>query len=318
MKSKNIYFSTLLIIVFTLSYGLANANNQINKNDNNENVTEKISSKNNSSIISNDSANIFTDPRDGKKYPIATIGNQTWMAKNLAFVPEVGEYKEFVHPDINSEDFGLYYKYETAQNVCPLGWRLASSEDWKELAAFIQDNNSTNIKKIKSIDGWAEYDETISVTNGQDGVWDENYMEGESFFKETGDKLSGNGTNTTGFNALPTGEYDPILTIGDLPGFQKIGLYTHWWTSDSALIILYNFENEFGNNLMVRKLVNRFDLPRYEQYYLNIRCIQGNPKTQENNIENIENNELKQNNSEDAPTDELKELFNRARNIFGR
>ena len=84
-----------------------------------------------------DAYEILTDSRDGKKYPITTIGDQTWMAKNL-------EYDCQPNSAYDDSTYGCYYSWEKAvvdttnltepvRGVCPVGWHIPSVAEFKKL-----------------------------------------------------------------------------------------------------------------------------------------------------------------------------------------
>ena len=89
---------------------------------------------------------------DGNCYPVVKIGDQTWMAENLAYLPKVGpsiggsDEAPFLYvfdyqgSDVNdarqNEHFGTYgvlYNWPAAIIVCPDGWHLPSDQefDWQ-------------------------------------------------------------------------------------------------------------------------------------------------------------------------------------------
>jgi uncharacterized protein (TIGR02145 family) len=122
----------------------------------------------------------LNDSRDGKQYKIVEIGNQLWMAENLAFDYGSGCWA-YDNNLSNVSKYGYLYNWETAKNVCPSGWHLPSDEEWKELEKYLgmssSDADNTGWrgkvgKELKSTGGWYN---------------------------------SGNGTNSSGFNALPGG-----------------------------------------------------------------------------------------------------------------
>jgi uncharacterized protein (TIGR02145 family) len=86
--------------------------------------------------------------------------------------------------------------------LCPVGWRIPTDDDWKTLEKFL---------------GMTETDCNNKTWRGSD--------QGAQL-KSTSGWGSGNGTNTTGFNALPGGfrQYNDSA-------FIFLGDDGYWWTA---------------------------------------------------------------------------------------
>jgi len=89
----------------------------------------------------------FTDSRDGKVYKTVKIGEQVWLAENLAFNAPSSKFYE---------KYGRLYDWKTALSVCPKGWHLPSDNEWQALVDFAGGGEVAG-KKFKSRSGWGDY-----------------------------------------------------------------------------------------------------------------------------------------------------------------
>ena len=114
----------------------------------------------------------FIDSRDGNEYNWVQIGDQVWMAENLAYLPSVNMvadgsedaagsyYYVYGYDGTNVADakatdnyatYGVLYNWTAAmdgeassttnpsgiQGVCPAGWHLPSDAEWTELTDYL-------------------------------------------------------------------------------------------------------------------------------------------------------------------------------------
>lgn len=154
-------------------------------------------------VTSGGGTGTFTDPRDGETYATVDIGNQTWFAENLNYTTTLSW--TYGDEPANGDIYGRLYTWNVALVACPSGWHLPSDEEWKnmEMALGMSQSEVDAIglrgadqgTQMKSISGWLN---------------------------------NGNGTNSSGFNALPGGGR------GSDGLFYNLGSSGNWWSSSDA------------------------------------------------------------------------------------
>jgi uncharacterized protein (TIGR02145 family) len=162
----------------------------------------------------------FIDPRDDQVYSWVKIGEQTWMAENLAatkyangdpipLITSDSEWSNLNSPgycwydndkDSYSDKYGALYSWHVVQtgNICPTGWHVPSDLEWTELTNYV-------------------------AANGHSGV------EGTAL-KATGSWISNNGSDIYGFAALAGGARNTF-------GSGVSGLMAYWglwWSSTES------------------------------------------------------------------------------------
>lgn len=165
----------------------------------------------------------FVDSRDDHSYSWVKIGNQTWMAENLAYLPHVNRAVEsqfegkiyYVYDydgknvsdakaTANFEKFGVLYNWEAASESCPANWHLPSDEEWKTMEKSL----GMSSEEVSGR-GWRSSGE-VGGKLKSDAGWSTN-----------------TGTDSFGFHALPGG-------CRGYGGFESMTFCGYFWTSSPA------------------------------------------------------------------------------------
>jgi len=190
---------------------------------------------------------------DGNSYNTVQIGSQCWTRENLKTTKYntgetillITDYWQWFdnkdgamfyynyNPDYK-ENYGALYSGYAAYtgNLCPKGWRVPSDEDWNELANTLGGAKKAGYK-MKTMSGWHIY-------------WEEN---------------SGNGSNESGFTAIPAG-------VAMDHSFGAMSYETLFWSSTKI--------NDYSGR--ARRLYGENDELSIKEIYLNgtalsIRCV---------------------------------------------
>jgi len=164
---------------------------------------------------------------EGNVYKTVVIGKYQWMAENLKTtkynngleIPNVtgssawlsltsGAYCWYNNDKSNAETYGALYNWYAVNtgNLCPVGWRVPSDEEWKYL------------------EGFADSKYTIGDT-----IWNNSMGRGldvgQRLKATSGWGSEGNGTDNFGFAALPGGERISRAR------FFIMGSNGFWWSS---------------------------------------------------------------------------------------
>ena len=213
----------------------------------------------------------FIDSRDNREYKWVTIGTQTWMAENLAYLPSVnppGEGSDsvscyyvyrFFDTDVEKakstslyKAYGVFYNWPAVlngadsshtvpsgiQGICPDDWHLPSDEEWEILIQYLGGQYMAG-EKMKSVKGWDSYGDA-----------------------------SGNGSNTSGFNALPAGSRNNDGM------FYTAGFDALFWSSTGfGDYCAWNRDLGYSHNGVYRYYYNR-------QYGFSVRCVRDEQSTE--------------------------------------
>jgi len=162
---------------------------------------------------------------DGNLYDIIKIGTQVWMAENLkttklndnTSLPNITDNTEWASATLpgyswydNNESYskplyGALYNWYAASDskLCPAGWHVPTDAEFQALEITL---------------GLSATDAALTSWRGTD--------QGTKMKNTTGWSSGQNGTNTSGFSALPGGYRQH--TSGLYAGENSLG---YWWTS---------------------------------------------------------------------------------------
>lgn len=184
------------------------------------------------------STGAFTDSRDGQTYKTISFKNAstgatiTWMAQNLNYKAQ-GSYA-YDYNESNREKFGLLYTWEAAKKACPKGWHLATDSEWSMLVNEFGGADKAGLA-LKSTKGW---------------------------------KDNGNGTNSSGFNAFPSGQRNANGS------YRNLGIFAIWWSStrtdEKGKAWLWDISYG-GPDMSIKSKVWRFDADILAG--LSVRCV---------------------------------------------
>ena len=158
----------------------------------------------------------ITDTHDNKTYGTVEIGNQCWMSENLNYTPTSGNSWCYDDDANNCNTYGRLYDWDAAMNnasssstnpsdvqgACPAGWHLPSDAEWKELEMHL---GMTQTEADGT--GWRGTDQGNQLKSSSP-AWD--------------------GTNTSGFTALPGGLRDSNGS------FYLEGSLGYWWSATES------------------------------------------------------------------------------------
>ncbi|GBU22477.1 hypothetical protein R80B4_02386 [Fibrobacteres bacterium R8-0-B4] len=195
----------------------------------------------------------FTDARNGKKYNTVKIGGMVWMAENLNYQPQTGNSWCYKDSASYCDKYGRLYDWNTAKQVCPKGWHLPDTWEWKSLVVLVD-----------------------VAGGGKAGTM----LKAKSGWEKLSDETNGNGTDDYGFSAMPGG-----CRNNRDKSYAQNSSYGHWWTSTEFHCVRgigvkskecsypyasswqINYSDDLNNNVGEKD-------DDYKEYGYSVRCVQ--------------------------------------------
>ena len=258
MFNLKFYLFKVLIPFFILALFLTNcAKDNITNSVNNPNAGEPI-----------------TDI-DGNVYQTINIGDQLWMAENLKVThyrngdaithitdnkqwandidwgidSKSGKYCSYENNDTYVSTYGRMYNWYAANDnrgLAPEGWHLPTDEEWKELEMYLgMSQADVDDSSWRGTDEGSKLKSTVGWNNHFDGT-------------------SGNGTNESGFSALPGGRR---IATGD---FGELGNYAYYFSATNAPNI-DDSETTWNREIYYGERISRGYV--YKMLGMSVRCI---------------------------------------------
>ena len=182
-------------------------------------------------VVSYVRAQTFTDPRDNHVYKTIKVGNQTWMAENLAYLPKInspyegsdeeaqikpffyvygyfGNDIEVAKKEKKYGTYGVLYNWVAAKAACPPGWHLPSDAEWKTL------------EKNLGMDA-SDLDKMMFRNSGDVGY----KLKSKNIWRKPGQDV-------VQFNALPGGfRFAPNSAVNNKGDFGYLGEEGFFWSA---------------------------------------------------------------------------------------
>jgi uncharacterized protein (TIGR02145 family) len=197
---------------------------------------------------------------DGYSYPLVAIGSQCWFQENLRSdnyrngdpIPgglsnaewtstTAGAQAVYNEDPANMELYGRLYNWyavNDARGLCPTGWHVPTDGEWMELEMELgmtaEQANST---------GWRGTDQ------------------GAQLKATSSDSPSWNGSDSSGFSALPGGYRNYYSGI-----YFSVGSAGYWWSSSSSGLTAW-----YRGVDSVSSIVDRFNVSA--RYGFAMRCL---------------------------------------------
>lgn len=183
----------------------------------------------------------FVDSRDGKVYKTVKIGDQIWMAENLAFnrpnskVPSDDELK-----------YGRLYRHDEVVLAAPAGWHIPSDDEWSKLCIYAG--------------GPAPYGTSSEATSMYpeppiNSTYAAIKLKATSGWNKHG-SANGNGLDNYGFAGLPAGSG---ASNGNI---VNVGNQAHFWSTMAGYTRAFYYNSYHAHRINLGKTS-----------YASIRCI---------------------------------------------